>query len=78
MFSKLISLLHSPSGGYIVRRYISILGHIICSIVVLKLTWCQQLTEEYFLIYMSMIAGHSTIDKFVAHKFQKSETKSSD
>lgn len=71
MFGKITSLweiLHSREGGYLVRRYISFLGHLVAMIIVMKLTWMGGMTEGYFTIYVTFIAGHATMEKYIANK----------
>lgn len=61
-------MLHSPEGGYLIRRYISALGHVVVMVIVMKLTWMGGMTEGYFIAYCSFIAGHATLEKFIARK----------
>lgn len=71
MFTKINDLwemLHSRDGGYLIRRYISFIGHIVAMIIVMKLTWMGGMTEGYFTIYVTFIAGHATMEKYIANK----------
>ena len=68
--SNLWNTLHAPEGGYLIRRYISFLGHLVAMIIMMKLTWMGGMTENYFMIYTAFIAGHATLEKYVASKNQ--------
>ena len=57
---------HSADGGFLVRRYISFMGHIVAMVIMMKLTWMSGMTEGYFTVYTAFIAGHATLDKLVA------------
>lgn len=67
--------IHSREGGYLIRRYISFLGHIVAMVVIMKLTWMGGMTEQYFLIYTAFIAGHASLEKYIAGKTPPSTTK---
>jgi len=72
---ELIARFHSPEGGYLVRRYISFLGHVVAMIIVMKLTWMGGMNENYFMIYTAFIAGHATLEKYVARKKDENAPK---
>lgn len=67
--------IHSSEGGYLVRRYISFLGHVVAMIVIMKLTWMGGMTETYFTIYTAFIAGHASLEKLIASKTPPSTPK---
>lgn len=67
--------LHARDGGYLIRRYISFLGHIVAMIIMMKLTWMGGMTEGYFGIYTAFIAGHASLEKFIARKDKLKETE---
>lgn len=64
----IINTFHKRDGGFLVRRYISFLGHLVAMIVVMKLTWAGGMTESYFTIYVSFIAAHASVEKYIARK----------
>ena len=68
--TNFFKLMNGKNTGYIVRRYISFLGHIVAMIIVMKLTWMGGMTESYFGIYVGFIAGHASLDKYIANKRQ--------
>lgn len=65
--------LHAREGGYLIRRYISFLGHIVAMIIVMKLTCMGGMTDSYFMTYCTFIAGHASLEKLIAHKKTKPE-----
>lgn len=67
-FLDILTKFHRRDGGYLVRRYISFLGHLVAMVIVMKLTWAGGMTEGYFTIYVSFIAAHATMEKYIARK----------
>lgn len=63
---SIFALANDREGGFLIRRYISFLGHITAMVIVMKLTWAGGMTEGYFTIYTAFIAGHASLDKFLA------------
>ncbi len=66
--ANIMATFHRRDGGFLVRRYISFIGHLVAMIIVMKLTWAGGMTEGYFTIYVSFIAAHATMEKYIARK----------
>ncbi len=68
MIKAIFDKFNHKDNGYLVRRYISLSGHIIAMVIMVKLTWMSQLTEGYFGIYVAFVAGHASAEKYIARK----------
>lgn len=52
-------------SGWFTNRMLTLVGSIVASIIMLKLTWVGGLTEGYFNSYLLWVVGHATAAKFL-------------
>lgn len=71
MIGRFLDTMHRRDSGFLVRRYISFSGHIVAMAIMIILTYKGQLTEGYFGIYVSFVAAHASMEKFIAHRPNK-------
>lgn len=68
MFKRFFDSMHRRDSGFLVRRYITFTGHIVAMAIMIMLAYKGDLTEGYFGIYVSFIAAHASMEKYIAHK----------
>ena len=58
-------LTHTPDGKISHTRFWSNIAYCTATFIVIKLTYMNQLTENYFLFYLGVVASHATASKLL-------------
>jgi len=61
-------LTSTPDGKFSHTKFWANIAYCTATFVIIKLTYFHQLTENYFLIYIGVVAAHGTASKFLSTK----------
>lgn len=58
-------LTHTPDGKVSHTKFWSNIAYLTATFIVIKLTYMNQLTENYFLFYLGVVASHASVSKML-------------
>jgi len=70
-----VGLSHDENGNFNNTRFWASVAYFTATFIVIKLTYLNQLTENYFLIYLGVVAAHGTASKFINTKTNNNNVK---
>lgn len=65
----------TPDGKFSHTKFWSNVAYCTATFVILKLTYASQLTEDYFLIYLAVVASHASLSKWIGTSKGKGKTE---
>lgn len=60
-----IGLVYTPDGKVSHTKFWSNIAYCTATFVIIKLTYMNQLTENYFLFYLGVVASHASVSKML-------------
>jgi hypothetical protein len=67
-FRELYDGLTHEKGEFSHTKFWANIAYATATVVVIKLTYMSQLTENYFLYYLAVVAAHGSVSKFLNMK----------